>query len=101
MSDGVTITLALTLKPEAVGPFCANLPAMFADTAKRKGFRDIKVVRNKENPNKVLFIENWDTEQDYNDYIAWRTERGDMEAMGGVIAAPPQMDVWPVTAASA
>jgi quinol monooxygenase YgiN len=95
MSDGVTITMAITLKPEAVEPFCSGMPEMLKDTVKFAGFRDIRVVRNKENPNQVLLIENWDSEDAYKAYIKWRTERGDMDAMAGAVAAPPKLDVWP------
>lgn len=97
----VTITLGFTFTDEAIQPFCDNLPSMLQDTAKRPGFIDIKVVRHKDDPNRVLFVETWQSEQAYTDYIAWRTERGDMEKMSTALSAPPQMDVWPSVVASA
>jgi quinol monooxygenase YgiN len=101
MTGPVTITLELTLKPEATETFCGGLAEMLKDTAKRSGFRDIRVVRHKHEPNKVLFIETWDSEQAYNDYIAWRTERGDMDAIGGIVASAPKLSLWPTVVASA
>lgn len=94
MSDGVLVTMVLTIKPEATAAFIPNLQAMFADTKLRKGFRNIKVERHQMDANKLLVVEEWDTAQDYQDYIAWRTERGDMESIGEVLAAPPQLDIW-------
>jgi len=99
MSKGVTITLVFTLKPEAVDPFCKGLPEMLKDTKKFAGFRNIRIVRHKTDTNQVAFIEEWDSEDAYNKYIAWRTERGDMDAMAGILAGPPKMDVWPTVVA--
>lgn len=99
--DGVKVTLKVKLRPDAVDGFCASLPEMLKDTAKRPGFRDISVVRHGSEPGTVMFIETWDTEQAYHDYIAWRTERGEMEGMASILTEPPQLDIWPITVASA
>ena len=101
MSDGVVVTFTVTLKPEAVEPFCGGLSEMLKDTAQRPGFRDIRVVRHKDNPNQVMLIEHWENEKAYQDYIAWRTERGDMDSIGQILSAPPRVDVWPNIVAAA
>ena len=101
MTNPVTITVELTFKPEATDAFCGGLPDMLKETAKQHGFRSIQVLRNKENRNQVLFVESWDSEEAYSKYIAWRTERGDMEAMGPLVAEPPKFGVWPTVVASA
>lgn len=100
MSNTVTITLVLDLQPEAAAPFCAGLSAMLGDTKKFPGCQSIRVLKNKADPNQLIFIEEWDSEDDYNKYIAWRTQRGDMDAMGSTLTAPPKLNVWPVLVAS-
>ena len=100
MNDGVTITLELTLKPEAIDAFCAGMRDAIKDTATRQGFRDIRIVRHAHEP-RVLFVETWDSEADYDAYIAWRQSTGAMDAMAQIIAAPPRKDVWPVRVAGA
>lgn len=97
MTDKVAITLKLTLKPEAVDGFCTSLPEMIKATAARPGFQEIRIVRE---GNAVLFFEIWDSEQHYDDYIAFRAEQGAMDAMGQIIAAPPEKQVWPMIVAS-
>jgi quinol monooxygenase YgiN len=94
MNHGILVTMILSLKPETAAPFLVSLEAGFADTKLRKGFRSIRVDRHQQDPNKVILREEWDSAQDYGDYIAWRTERGDMEAFASVLAAPPQVDIW-------
>jgi quinol monooxygenase YgiN len=95
MSGPVTITLVLNLKPEATGPFCASIPDMLKDTKKFAGFRSIRVLRHKTDANQVIFIEEWNTEEDYEKYIAWRTETGSMAALGSALTSAPKKEVWP------
>ena len=99
--SGVKVTFSVRLKPEAVDGFCAALPEMVKDTAKRPGFQDLEVVRNGADPCRVLFVETWDSEQAYHDYITWRTERGEMDGMASIVTEPPQLDFWPIPVAQA
>ena len=96
----VMVTLDLDVKPEVIDAMCAGLPEMIKDTAKRPGFVEIRIVRLP-GTNRVLFVERWASEQAYNDYIAWRTERGDMDGFAAGLNSPPQMTIWPVTVATA
>lgn len=98
MTNKVTITLKLTLKPEATDGFCAQLPAMIHETAARPGFQEIRIVRQGDS---VLFLESWDNEQAYDDYIAWRTDQGAIDAMDAILSAPPEKQVWPTLVAAA
>lgn len=97
MSDGVTITMDLDVKPEAVEGLAAGLPEMIKETAQFKGFQSIRIVRN---GNRILLIEQWDSEDDYKAYIAWRTERGDMDGLGMAVNGV-QSGVWPTLIATA
>lgn len=98
--SGVKVTMSVRLKPEAIDGFCGGLPEMIKDTAKRPGFQDLCIVRHATEP-LVMFIETWDTEQAYHDYIAWRTERGEMEGMTSIVTEPPQLYFWPTVVATA
>ena len=95
MSDGVFVTLTFSFKPGAIDQFVEIMPAMFKDTMARKGFREIKALRNQDDPDRIIFIEEWDSAQDYRDYVAWRTGRGEgLESLEQVLAAPPELYVW-------
>jgi quinol monooxygenase YgiN len=100
MTNPVTITLVLNFKPEATAPFCAALPEMLKDTKKFPGFQSIRIMKHKTDANQVIFIEEWNSEEDYMKYIAWRTGRGDMNAMTTALASPPKMEVWPTVVAT-
>lgn len=96
MSDGVTIIMTMDIKPEMVNAIAASFPEMLKDTAQRPGFRNIRVVRN---GNKINLIEEWDSEADYAAYFAWRTERGDMDAIGSMVNGV-EKSVWPTLIAA-
>lgn len=94
MPEGVTITLTLTLKPETADAYCAEIPEMLHGTRAFPGFRDIRVVRNRDNPNQIILIQQWDSSAAYDAYIAWRTETGVIERTASFIAEPPQLVYW-------
>jgi quinol monooxygenase YgiN len=95
----VIISMDLHIKPEMLEGFCTSIPEMIKDTAKRPGFVGIHIVQHKDDTTRVLFVERWETEQAYHDYIAWRTERGDMDNFGQQLAAAPKLEVWPTIVA--
>jgi quinol monooxygenase YgiN len=92
--DGVTITFDFRLRPEAAAPFIQGAPMLLEATAQAKGFRSIRVVQSKDDPTRIMFIEQWDSEEDYRGYIAWRTERGDMDAFAQAVVSA-ETTVWP------
>lgn len=99
MSTGVTVTLEFHFNPGVCEAFCATLPEMLKDTANRPGFRNIRAVRHKDDPDRLLLIEQWDSEQHYQDYLAWRQARGDMDNIGSVVKSM-NLNFWPQFIAS-
>ena len=55
------------------------------------GCNSITIHQNQDDPNNLVFIENWDSKEQYEKYIGWRTERGDMDKLGGWMAGPPSI----------
>ena len=100
MGGGVSITFDFRLKAEAAEAFLAAGQAILQGTAGFPGFRSIRVVRHRDEPNRVLFVERWDSEDDYRKYIAWRTETGSMAAFGQAIETA-ETNVWPTLVAEA
>jgi quinol monooxygenase YgiN len=92
--QGVTITFEFQLRPEAVSGFLQGAPMLLQGTAQAAGFRNIRVVQNKDDPARIMFIERWDSEEAYRRYIAWRTERGEMDAFAQAVLST-ETKVWP------
>ena len=94
MAD-LTFTLEVKMKPEAVEGFCAGLTAMLYDTKRRPGCLAVRVVRDPAEPTTLLFVERWESREAYDNYIAWRAERGEMDSFGAMLAGEPVMRWWP------
>ena len=55
------------------------------------GCNSITIHQNQENPNNLVFVENWNSKEQHEKYMAWRTERGDIEKMVGRLSGPPSV----------
>jgi len=58
------------------------------ETRKHKGFIDISIHIEQKN-NHVLFYEKWESVEDYESYLQWRTETGVMKTLGATLSSPP------------
>ncbi len=87
----VQVILELNVKPEEIENcrkwFSTNLP----DTRGKKGCVSLVMVQNQDDPSNLMVLEQWDTKEDYENYLGWRGERGDMEVLGGMVASEPSI----------
>jgi len=44
-----------------------------------------------EGSDKVVFVERWETQEDFEKYYQWRMEQGDFEELRTYFSAPPNM----------
>ena len=94
MSSNVTVTMELTLKAEAVEPFRAQVGDALVDTRSFPGFVDLSIHFHADDPNRILFLEEWKSRADYEAYVAFRTETGMMDVMAAMLVQPPRIDIW-------
>jgi quinol monooxygenase YgiN len=94
MQDGVIITIDMVIKPELADIVCAGIPAMFAETVKFAGFHSIRVVRHQAQPNRLLIVEHWDREEDYNAYHQWRNRHGELDRAEENLLSI-KTEIWP------
>lgn len=64
------------------------LVEILPDTRSFDGCIDIYVVRDQDDPAKIVFIELWESRKHYEKYLAWRTERGDMDTVADMMEDP-------------
>ena len=51
------------------------------DTRDFPGCLTLHMVRDKEDPTKIIIVEMWESKDDYDKYLAWRTDRGDVDLL--------------------
>ena len=94
MSEGVTVTVTWTIKPECAEAFVVSLRGMFPQTRLHEGFRHISLLRSEIDPNQFLLIEGWDEAQNFQDYAKFREGTGDSANLQAMTAGPPQIGLW-------
>ncbi len=99
--DGVTVVLRSKIKPETWDEYVPFIHEMLKVTATKPGFRSLRAVSNKDNPYELLFIEEWDSEEDYQAYLKFRIDNGDMETFKrDYLDGEHTVEIWPKTVAS-
>ena len=95
MANGVMVSVVLNLRPEAVEPFRENLQQMLEDTRRRRGFRSSRLDVSCEDPNKLQLLSQWDSLEDYENYVGWRAARGESyDLVIPISTAPPRREIW-------
>ena len=75
----VLVTLEINVKPENIGDLTDFMKSDLHHTRSADGCNGLTVHANQDNPNNVVVVEGWDSREQYETYLAWRAERGDLE----------------------
>ena len=82
----VLVILEVNAKPENSGDLINYMKDELHHTRGSDGCNGITVHRNQDDPNNIVIVEDWDSRPQYEKYLAWRKERGDLDKMAGWIA---------------
>lgn len=84
----VTITLEADIKTNQKENLLTMLKKYLPQTKVYKGFIDISI-HTQINSNHILFFEKWETVEDYESYLSWRTKTGVMQKLGMTFETAP------------
>ena len=87
----VLVLFELNAKPENVIDLTNWLRDGLHHTRGFDGCNGISIHRDQENPNNMVFVEDWDSREQYDKYLAWRAERGDVETLTGWMIGEPSI----------
>ena len=85
------VILEFNAKPDCVEKVREWLKNALPDTRSFDGCVTLHVIQNQEDPTGIAIIEQWDSRQQYERYLAWRGERGDLEVFTAMMAGPPNI----------
>ena len=97
MTDSVTVTVSMTVKPDAVATMLGMIPGLLSGMLEQPGVLGGRALQNPAEPTKLLFIDEFETVEASEAYFKWRAERGDLDRLGALLIAPPQVQVWPAS----
>ena len=86
-----TVLLELTMPEGKAGEMIELLRAILPDTRAREGCIGVEIQQDQDKPETLVLIERWQSRANYESYLAWRTERGDLDKLGGMLAGPPSI----------
>jgi quinol monooxygenase YgiN len=92
----IAVTLELRIQDGKGAEFAGILSSMLGDTRARQGAEMIEMVVDQDDENHIVVYERWATKEDHQAYMGWRKERGDLDAMGGFVAAPPAVTYYDI-----
>ena len=104
MTDGITMTWLLELKPDVADLFWSDVAGGISGTRSFPGCRRADMYRNHADPNKILLHSEWESLQHYEKYSAWRAESGRLIAglpssgVPSLLARPSVRQFWNVRA---
>jgi quinol monooxygenase YgiN len=91
MKMACQVILELRTKEDCVDKARSWFKSVLPDTREFDGCIGLYLVKNQDDPQNFVIIEQWDTRAQYEKYLAWRTERGDIDALVGMIDGEPSI----------
>ncbi|MGR9091935.1 MAG: putative quinol monooxygenase [Gammaproteobacteria bacterium] len=80
----VTVTLAVTAKPECRDDLIAMFTENFKQTRGYDGCIEVYMTRSHDDPNELLLVQQWETRPHYEHYLAWRAETGAVDQLAAM-----------------
>jgi len=87
----VLVLLEVTLKSEKVNDFLQFMKDELHHTREFDGCNGVTVHNNQDDNNNIVIVEDWDSRHQYEKYLAWRADRGDLEKLGPMVAGEPSI----------
>src|SRR3546814_16951943 len=89
-----TALLNVTAKPGRGSEVISYYRATLSATRSRPGLIGLRVVRNMEDPNRFMLIEQWDSKADQAAYAEWRATTPEVMAEFGELIDSFSLDWW-------
>ena len=92
----IMVKFEMVAKSEDVDKIRLFFERILPDTRKYEGCEGAIISRMSEQPDKFILIEYWESNELFQNYMKWRTEIGDFNEFGSMLAAEPDMQIFEV-----
>lgn len=87
----VTVILEAHTADGRGGDFVSLLREFLVQNRQWQGCESVNVHRNEDDPDVYVLVQRWVTRADYEAYLGWRRERGDLATIGSHLTGPPSI----------
>ena len=91
------VLLEATAKKGTGAQLVEAFRALLPDTRSKEGCQGVEVTTNLDNADNLVLVERWATRKDYENYLGWRQQRGDLDKLGTLLAEPPSIRYFNLT----
>lgn len=91
------VLLEAKAKPGTGNDLVAVFKSILPETRAYEGCISIEVLQNSDDADNLVLVEVWATRGHYENYLAWRRERGDLDRLAQVLAEPPSIRHFDLT----
>ena len=85
----VVVLVELKVQGEKVDEFTAFIASIVEETRNYEGCNSMTFNINQDDPTNIVFIESWDTRDQYEKYFAWRQESGALDSLSTMLSGAP------------
>ena len=87
----VRVILEVKAKPGTGDEVVAFFRSILPETRAYEGCTSVDTLQNSDDADNVLVVEVWDTREHYENYLAWRREKGVSDRLKQALAEPPSI----------
>lgn len=92
----IMVKFEMVAKSEDTDKMRLFFERILPDTRKYQGCEGAILSRISEQPDNFVLIEYWESNELFQNYMKWRTEIGDFEEFGTMLAAEPNIQTFEV-----
>ncbi len=93
----VRVILEVKAKPGTGDELVAFFGSIMPETRAYEGCTRVDTLQNSDDADSVMVVEEWDSREQYEKYLAWQRERGTSDRLKQHLAAPPSIRHFDVT----
>ena len=93
----VKVILEVKAKPGTGNELVAFFGSILPETRAYEGCTGVEALQNSDDADTVVVVEEWDSREQYEKYLAWQRERGVSDRLKQALAEPPSIRHFDVT----
>ena len=91
------VILEVKAKPGTGDELVAFFRSILPETRAHEGCTSVDALQNSDDADNVVLVEDWETREQYEQYLAWQRERGTSDRLMEALAEPPAIRHFDVT----